>query len=115
MLKEQIDLKSTNQQETFFTLSRLFRRYLCAKYEDLSLDMSTDELLAGLTSLEADPELIHQSREIFKKSDIVKFSGEAASQPELEEVYTRVESLLESTLKEERESITHQIKDRAEK
>ncbi len=97
-LKETVDLKTKDRREAFTVLSKLFRRFLSEKYGISALEATTDELLGKLRDEGLEERPLGRCETLFKKSDVVKFSGQEASQSELEEAYTTVETILESHL-----------------
>jgi len=101
-LKEMVDLKSGDKNESFTILSKIFRRYLSEKYDISAMETTTDELLHLLASAELDEGLLRKSEKLFSKADIVKFSGKNATQAELDEAYTTVETILETYLAREK-------------
>jgi hypothetical protein len=102
-MKEKVDLKTEeNRQDAFAALSRLFRQYLSEKFGIAALEATTKELPAMLRNSGLEENLIGKCEAIFEKADVIKFSGRKASQAELDEAYTTVESVLESKLAEER-------------
>jgi hypothetical protein len=101
-LKEKVDLQSENRQDAFVTLSKLFRQYLSDKFGIAALEATTKELLGTLRNSGVEENLLRKCEAIFEKADVIKFSGRKASQAELEEAYTTVESVFESKLAEER-------------
>lgn len=104
-LKDSINLKEKDRRETFSILTKLFRRYLSEKYHISALEATTAELVKILTEEGLDEDLIHKCETLFNKADVVKFSGQDASQAELDEAYTTVETILESHLLKSREQI----------
>jgi hypothetical protein len=101
-LKEKVDLKSENLQDAFVALSKLFRRYLSEKFGVSALEATTKELPGMLQNSGMEENLLRKCQAIFEKADVIKFSGRKASQAELDEAYTTVESVFESKLAEER-------------
>jgi len=104
-LKESVDLKGSDRREAFSVLSKLFRRYLSEKYGIATLEATTEELLGTLTREELDEGLIRRCETLLNKADVVKFSGQEATQAELDEAYTTVETMLESHLTQAREAL----------
>lgn len=104
-LKTSVNLKEKNKRETFSVLTKLFRRYLSEKYHISALEATTEELIKILTEEDLDESLIRKCETLFNKADVVKFSGQDASQAELDEAYTTVETILESHLSISREQI----------
>ena len=97
-LKQTVDLKTQDRREAFASLTKLFRGYLAEKYRIPALEATTEELLRTLAEAELDEGLIRRGEVLFSKADVVKFSGQDATQAELEEAYTTVETILESDL-----------------
>ena len=104
-LKETVDLKGSDRREAFSVLSKLFRRYLSEKYGIATLEATTEELLNTLTREGMDEGLIRRCESLLNKADVVKFSGQEATQAELDEAYTTVETMLESHLAQAQEAL----------
>ncbi|MBN2030343.1 hypothetical protein JW824_08870 [bacterium] len=102
-LKGSVNLKEKDKGETFSILTRLFRRYLSEKFDISALEATTDELIKILAEENLDESLIRKCEMLLNKADVVKFSGQGASQAELNEAYTTVETILESHLSKSRE------------
>ncbi len=99
-LKETVRLHGDQREDAFASLSRLFRQYLSEKYKVPALEATTRELITSLQTAGADEALARKCESFFGRADEVKFSGRKASQDELDESYTIVESLFESKLVE---------------
>jgi len=104
-LKASVDLKGEEKREAFTILSKLFRKYLSEKYGISALEATTEELLRTLSEEGLDESLLRKCEALLAKADVVKFSGQEASQTELEEAYTTVETVLESHLAQVREKM----------
>ena len=104
-LKNSMDLKSSNKREMFSTLSNLFRKYLSEKYGIAALEATTEGLLRIMEENKADEGLIHKCRALLNKADVIKFSGQEATQAELDEAYTTVETVFESHLAQAKKEI----------
>ncbi len=98
-LKNQIDLQATNRSDAIAAVSKIYKKYLSEKFDIAALEATTQELLASLTSLELEENLIRKSEGLFQRADVIKFSGKEATQTELDEAYTTVEAVLESQLR----------------
>jgi hypothetical protein len=97
-LKESVDLKNPARRETYSILTKLFRKYLSEKYSISALEATTDELLHNMQNENIEESLLRKCEVLFTKADVVKFSGQEATQAELEDAYTVVETILESNL-----------------
>lgn len=104
-LKETVDLKEKDRRESFTVLSKLFRRYLSKKYGISALEATTQELMKTLEEEDLEESLTRKCESLMKKADVVKFSGQEASQAELDEAYTAVETVLESHLAQAKEKL----------
>jgi hypothetical protein len=113
-LKEKINLKTKDRREAFTILSRLFRRYLSERHGISALEATTEELLSKLQN-ELDERLLDRCKNLFHTSDVVKFSGQEATQSELEQAYTTVETILESHLARKREDLAKTMEDKPKK
>lgn len=95
-LKTSISLDAKDRSEAFSELSKLFRRYLADKFTFPAMEATTDSLLHQLNHLELDENMIRKCETFFKEADIIKFSGEEATQAALDSAYTTVETILEN-------------------
>ncbi len=114
-LKASVDLKNKEKREAFTILSKLFRKSLSEKYGISALEATTEELLRTLSEEGLDESLIRKCAALLVKADVVKFSGQEASQAELEEAYTTVETLLESHLAQAKEKIRQMEEEKSKK
>ena len=111
-LKKSVDLKAKKTDEAFGVLSRLFRRYLSEKFGISATQLTTQQLLKKLEETDLDENTRRKCEKLFTTADVVKFSGHDATQSELEDGYTTVETILESNLSkmiEERQRAEQQI------
>jgi hypothetical protein len=104
-LKDSVDLKNSDKREMFSTLSNIFRKYLSERYGIAAFETTTDGLLKVLQDNEVEENTIHKCDILFKKADVIKFSGQEATQAELDEAYTTVETILEYHLSETRKEM----------
>jgi len=95
LLKEQINLETSEPREAFTRLSRLFRNFLADKFGLSALEATTAELLEMLAEKGLDEKNISKCGELFNKADHVKFSGQNADLQELRAAFTTVESFFE--------------------
>ncbi len=114
-LKESVHLKDKDKREPFSVLTKLFRQYLSEKYHISALEATTEELINILLEENLDEDLVRKCETLFSKADVVKFSGQDASQSELNEAYTTVETILESHLSKSREQIRSMEEERGKK
>ena len=99
-LKNTLDLKKPDLvlNEAFWTLSKIFRKYLAQKYDIAALELTTDELLSILSEKIEDESLANMAQEVLTVCDVAKFAGSNGDQNQLVRVYTLVESILEKNL-----------------
>ena len=114
-LKESVDLKGKEKRETFAILSKLFRKYLSEKFGISALEATTEELLKILAEEGLEDSLIRECEALLVKADVVKFSGQEATQAELEEAYTTVETILESHLAQTKEKLMQMEEEKSRK
>jgi len=114
-LKQTVNLEQGDGREAFTILSKLFRKYLSEKYNISALEATTEELLSALKEQGLEESLIRRCETLFKKTDVVKFSGQDATQAELEEAYSTVETILESHLAQTKELIQRMEETRSKK
>jgi hypothetical protein len=98
-LKSTVDLATPQKTESLTILTKLFRRYLAEKIGIPALEATTSELVQKLKESGIESRLAEKSESLFAKSDVIKFSGREATQAELDEAYTTVETVLETQLK----------------
>jgi hypothetical protein len=103
-LKSSVSLKEGDRREAFTALSRLFRRYLADKFGFPALELTTDALLERLKETGTEENFIKKCEVLFMEADVIKFSGQEASQSALESAYTIVETFLETELQATRKN-----------
>lgn len=97
-LKNKVDLKTSDRSTAFIQISKLLRQYIADKFDISALEVTTKELLEKLQESSLDENILKKCELLFTKADLVKFSGQEAEQSELDEIYTTVETIFESTL-----------------
>jgi hypothetical protein len=102
LLKSTVDLAGPGRRESFSALSKLFRRYLAERFRINAASATTPDLVLMLAEKGADESLVRKCESVLSKADVVQFSGKDATQAELDEAYTFVETVLEARLAEER-------------
>ncbi|MBN2105559.1 hypothetical protein JW835_16090 [bacterium] len=95
-LKTSISLQAKDRGQAFVALSKLLRRFLAAKFKFHAMEATTESLLIKLSNLELDESLIRKCELFFKEADVIKFSGEEATQAALDSAYTTVETIFEA-------------------
>ena len=101
-LKAASGANEESRHEALVPLSKLFRQYLSEKFLIPALEATTRELLGALRNSGVEEGLLRKCETFFEKADVIKFSGQKATQAEFDAAYTTVESVLESKLAEER-------------
>ena len=103
-LKDSIDLTvlEINIKDTFWKLSKIFRKYLSQKYDIPALESTTDNIMELLVKFDLDMTMINNIREVLSVSDLAKFAGSEGSKTELDRCYTLVEVILEKNLNSEK-------------
>jgi len=114
-LKDTVNLKGKDRRESFTILSKLFRKYLSEKFGFSALEATTEQLLRFLESEGIEESIRRKCETLFRKADVVKFSGQEAAQSELEEAYTAVESIFESHMAQAKEQIRKAEEERLKK
>jgi hypothetical protein len=104
-LKETVDLKQDNKTDALSVLTKLFRHYLQEKYDIPALEATTKDLINIVNEQPLEDNWARRCKNLFENADIVRFSGQEASQSELDEAYTIVENILESNLRKARERL----------
>ncbi len=101
-LRESINLKSAEIKinESFWSLSKITRKYLSQKYQIPALELTTEKIIAELTRINLDQTLINNIQEILTVSDLAKFAGSEGNRSDLDRNYTLLEAILERNLGE---------------
>lgn len=107
-LKTTVSLKEGDRRQAFSALSKLFRRYLAETYHIQAMEATTESLLLDLTQLQLDESTMRKFEALFKEADVIKFSGQEATQDALESAYTTVELFLESRLADAKKNLDQQ-------
>jgi hypothetical protein len=84
--------------EYYSKISLILREYLQAKFDIKTLEVPTKEILESLKQVNVNEELIEEIEEILSATDMVKFAKYKPQPHELDEIYGKIESLLESEL-----------------
>ena len=105
LLKSTVDLRNPDRKEAFAALSKLFRRYMAETAGVAAASMATPELIRLLSERGTDEDFVRKCESVLSKADLTQFSGRDASQAELDEAYTIVETVLETRLAEERKRL----------
>lgn len=114
-LKSDVDLKDPDRREGIASVSRHLKHYLSEKYEIAALETTTGILLEMLHQKGIEESVIRKCEMLFQKADVIKFSGADATQAELDEAFTTVETILESGLARVRDEIREAEKTRSTK
>ena len=109
-LKATVDLKDGKRSEAFTLLSKLFRKYLSQKFGIPALEATTSQLMGLLEPLGIEERPLKKMEALFSAADVVKFSGQDASQAELDSAYTVVEAFLEERLAAEKKEMELKIR-----
>jgi hypothetical protein len=104
-LKSTVDLTTQKKTESLTILTKLFRKYLAEKTGIPALEATTSELVQKLKESGIESRLAEKSESLFAKSDVIKFSGREATQAELDEAYTTVETVLETQVRLEKDAV----------
>ncbi|MDW7682184.1 MAG: BatD family protein [bacterium] len=105
-LKQVVDPDDPNREvsETFFAISKIFRKYLARNYDFAALEQTTEEIIQKLKSFDLDEELITNASEILHVCDVAKFGGSEGYQDQLDRIYSLVEMIFEYNLAKNGES-----------
>jgi hypothetical protein len=104
-LKAEVPLSTDDRREAVSTLSKLLRRFL-AERDGIPAGLTTEALLSILAERgvsEKDSRIVES---VLRMADRIVFSGADATRAELDEAYTRVESLFESARIEQSPNLT---------
>lgn len=102
-LKNSIDPETSQRSDAFTYLSKLFRRYLAAKFSIAALEVTSSDLIQLMVDEGLDEDLIDETSRMMQKADLVKFSAQDADPAELRDAYTTVETFFEEELAREKE------------
>lgn len=99
-LKKTIDFNdaSLDLSKAFTDLSRLLRRFLKEKFKVPALEVTTNEVIQDLEEKNFESRFINDIKDILSTSDVIKFSGGSVSRSDVEQTYTRIESIFEKSL-----------------
>ena len=99
-LKKTVDFNDAvlNVSKVFTDLSRLLRGFLKEKYHVPALEATTNEVVQDLEDKNVEQRFINDIKEILSTADVIKFSGGSVSRSDVEQTYTRIESILEKSL-----------------
>jgi hypothetical protein len=100
-LKVGVQLTTKNRREAVSALSKLLRRFLSERDGIPATGMTTEALLSLLTERGVSEKDGRAIESVLRMADRIVFSGAEASQAELDEAYTHVESMFESAKREE--------------
>jgi hypothetical protein len=105
-LKAEVPLSTDDRREAVSTLSKLLRRFLAERDGIPAIGLTTEALLSLLAERglsEKDSRIVES---VLRMADRIVFSGADATRAELDEAYTRVESLFESARIEQSPNLT---------
>jgi hypothetical protein len=100
-LKVGVQLTTKNRREAVSALSKLLRRFLAERDGIPATGMTTEALVSLLTERGISEKDGRAIESVLRMADRIVFSGAEASQAELDEAYTHVESMFESAKREE--------------
>jgi len=93
-LTQEVDPRGTNLQEMIIRLSRIFRDYLDQDLNIPAKELSTEEIFSSLKNIELEDVDIENLAAVFKKLDLIKFSGRAVDPAEFTYIYGAIENFL---------------------
>jgi len=103
-LKSDVDLSSSNRNESLSIIVKVFRKFISEKYKIRALEATTSDLIGKLKESGLESRLVEKCEAMLSKADAIRFSGNEATPAELNEAYGTVESVLESHLKFQQEN-----------
>lgn len=72
-----------DKQKFFYTgVTDALREYICSRYEVSAMEMTTAEIFDSIKDREISPELYNSLKDLFERSDFVKFAKHAATKEE---------------------------------
>jgi hypothetical protein len=103
LLKESVDLNEPTLDggKAFSDISRLLRRFLHERFKAPGLEATTTQVTDYLYDHILNDRMVNEIKEILTSADIIKFSGKSVARPDVERVYTIVESVLQKSLRGE--------------
>ncbi|HEX9652492.1 MAG TPA: hypothetical protein VGA99_02175, partial [bacterium] len=99
-LKQKIDLKNPNTNDSFSALSKILKRYLSQRYQISAMEITTPEITGELQKAAVSEKLVEQVAETLSACDVAKFSGAQVESGTLERCYTLVEDILNRNKRE---------------
>ena len=100
-LKAEVSLSTDNKRDSVSNLSKLLRRFLAERDSIPAAGLTTEALLKLLAERGISERDGRTIEAVLRAADRIVFSGANATQAELDEAYTRVESMFESAQRAE--------------
>lgn len=93
-----------NSKDFYFALSMILRSYINGRFHINAEEMTTEEILSGMTGLDIDPDLKQQVTAFFRYSDFVKFADMPAERVKMEKHLKFVNTFVKTTSLDETET-----------
>jgi hypothetical protein len=84
-------------KEYYTRLTDILREYLDGRYNVSAMEMTSDEIIKSIASLELDSKQMELICELLQTADFVKFAQQAADAEQNEKFYTGVYYFVENT------------------
>jgi hypothetical protein len=101
-------IRARRLSEHFDRASDAIRRYLGGRYGFDGLESTTREALTLLENVGLSPEQFHELRSFLRQADLVKFANLTPSEQECDDVLTRGEGIVRSTMLREEPALEQQ-------
>jgi len=90
-------LKDGKIKEFYFELSEIFREYLSRRYNIITLERTSSEILFDLNKIIYDRDIFKNITEFFNDTDLVKFAKYIPSKNEIEDIIKLTKEIIERT------------------
>jgi hypothetical protein len=90
-------LKDGKIKEFYFELSEIFREYLSRRYNIITLERTSSEILFDLNKIIYDRDIFKNITEFFNDTDLVKFAKYIPSKNEIENIIKLTKEIIERT------------------
>jgi len=105
-LKNIIRGKTEDADTILTSLLRSFRQYLSREFGIGAMEATSSEVIRLLEETEMEESFLKRFDKIFSRADVVKFSGEKASQADIDDAFAVMEMFLEKRLKLKQDKIS---------
>ncbi|MCD6115695.1 hypothetical protein J7K93_01660 [bacterium] len=98
-LKNTIKDRAESLNTILDNLTRIFRKYLSGEFNIRAMEATSSEMIKMLEENGLEENYLKRFEKIFSRADIIKFSGEKASQTDVDDAFAVMEMFIENRLK----------------